>query len=166
MHGLVKFLYLVSLLFATVSLFFAYYQLGEFVIVGIDPDTLLEVMISKHYIFYFFGGILLLANLLFVIVASLIPSIPLSAFPIPNKSFWLSSVEHLEEGHAFCITWVRSWVGLCNGIVFASLTFLWLYNIWEAGTLIIYNLILQYLLLSLLLWWIWIPIRFSVKRLV
>ncbi len=164
MKSLVKFLYILSIIFFFLNIIFSYYQFPDYVAVGLDATNGLKEFKSKSFLFY--AGLILffIINMLVLIAKKVIFGVPFSLFPLPNKSFWLSSADHREGLVQAHFVWLNSFATFFNVFLGCLFLFLYLLNVVEFSTFHSFGIIVYVFMALLSGWWLLLLGRLYINK--
>lgn len=164
MKSLVKFLYILSIVFFFFNIIFSYYQFPDYVAIGIDASNGLKEFKSKSFLFYAGIGLFFIINVLIMVSKKILLMVPFSVFPIPNKSFWLSSPDHRAGLVLAHHVWLNSFATFFNVFLGCLFLFLYLLNVVEYSTFYSFGIIVYVFIGLLSAWWLILLVRLHVNK--
>ncbi|TAG53912.1 MAG: hypothetical protein EAZ27_09940 [Cytophagales bacterium] len=164
MKSSVKFLYYISILFFFFTLLFAYYQLPDYVPIGINLKDKLKEFKSKSFLFYWSVGLFFVINVWIIVLKIIIKMVPFSLLPFPNKKFWMSSSDHREGLVNAHLVWFNSFATIFNVFLGALSIIMVLVNVLEYGSFDRYEIIVYSFMFLISFWWVVLVGRLFINK--
>jgi uncharacterized membrane protein len=156
----VRALRILSVLAFVIVLFACYVSLPLDIAVHYDITGRPDVFISKSYLFYGLTAFVVIFNIAFSVLASLIPALPVSRLSWFNRDFWL---QNRQAFRAIFKNWLLSFIALINLFLIVFLIVIRFLNVNEDAQVFNYRWIVVLGGLILLGWLAFLPLRLLVR---
>jgi hypothetical protein len=163
-NRIIKFLWVLSLLFFIGGLLYGYYLLPDVVCVKFDPSGNPVDYVERKHAFFGFSGVFALFNILLIALEKFTLLLPHRFKPVFNKSYWLSSDE-TKEGLDFVLSdWFYSFSIAINTCIFVTYYIFGKVNIEMHSSILQYAWVVPVFSTVLLLWILYLPFRLSISK--
>lgn len=163
-NRILKFLWLLSLLFFFANLFYGYYVLPDVVCTQFDAFGNPVEYTDRKNVFYFFIGVVGILNILITLLEKTILMIPNRYKPVPNKVYWLSSDERQSALNFILSDWLYSLGAIFNLCITYSVFVFWLVNTDIQKNILSFTWLLPTIAVILLITLIYLPIRLTISK--
>lgn len=163
-NRIIKFLWVLSLLFFLGILLYGYYLLPDVVCIRFDANGSPLDYIERKKVFYGFASVFATFNILLISLEKFMLLLPNRIKPVPNKSYWLSSDETKLGLNYVLSDWFYTFsvaINLCILLVYYSFGKV---NIEMQSSILQYSWVLPTCGTILLLWIVYLPIRLSISK--
>jgi uncharacterized membrane protein len=151
---------ILSVLAFVIILFLSYVSLPPDIAVHYDITGRPDVFITKSQLFYGLTAFVVIFNIAFSVLATLIPAIPVGRLSLFNRDFWL---QHRQVFRDIFTSWMLSFIGLINLFLIVFLVVIRLLNTSEDIQVFNYRWVVIVGGIVLLGWLAFLPIRLMVR---
>lgn len=161
---LLKFLRYISIALFVVLLFIAYYYLPDNVGIHYNEWGKADAFMDKSTFFYTGGVLIVFFNIAIALLARLIISVPVSAFPMPNSKYWQADKENRHEFYEILQDWLNSLIVIVNFLFILCLYALLRIHTSIQFTVSDYWWLLPIALGAIGIWLFFLPTRLLIKK--
>ncbi|HAR20747.1 MAG TPA: hypothetical protein DCR46_08790 [Cytophagales bacterium] len=163
-NRIIKFLWVLSLLFFVGVLLYGYYLLPDVVCVQFDAAGNPIDYVERKKAFYGFSGVFALFNVLLLTLEKFTLLLPNRLKPVPNKSYWLGN-EETKQGLQYVLSdWFYGFSAFLNCWILVFFFLFGKINIDMHSSLLQYAWVMPTFITMLLLWILYLPIRLSISK--